>query len=437
MGFASTAAKIEHVLGAIVHRAQASGLPRPNLDRPEGADCLPEIHHIVILMMENHSFDNYLGTLGRGDGFRLDQEGQPLDTNPTKAGEQVRAFHLPTTQQVPHIPTQSWPASHQQYGSGRNDGFVASIEDSGFAGDPRLAMGYWDGQDLPFYSALARTFPLCDRWFGSCLGPTIPNRRFLISGTANGLTTDALTELLDDAPNGTILDSLSRHGISWANYHDSDELKLLSCLRFSRLKSKLQSMVQFTADVYPASLWRYLCHVRSMAHFYRHCAEGSLPSVSIVDPNYDETSEENPQDIRKGEAFAAKAINAVLASPAWPNTLLIWTYDEHGGYYDHVPPPAAPAPDNVAPRSDPQGRFDRLGFRVPAVLVSPYARPDYVSSVVHDHTSVLKLIQTKWNLPALTHRDAAADNLLDSLDLSSPPAFARPPTLPPPALALP
>jgi phospholipase C len=112
--------------------------------------------------------------------------------------------------------------------------------------------------------------------------------------------------------------------------------------------------------------------------------------------------------------------------------MLVWCYDEHGGYYDHVPPPAAPEPDDKAPEAPGPYRYDRLGFRVPAVIVSPFARPEYVSHVTHDHTSVLKLIERKWNLPPLTRRDAAADDLLDSLDLAAPPAFATPPTLAPP-----
>ncbi len=119
-----------------------------------------------------------------------------------------------------------------------------------------------------------------------------------------------------------------------------------------------------------------------------------------------------------GESFAAKVINAVMHSPNWSKTVLIWIYDEHGGYYDHVPPPAAVAPDDVAPRArcpaTSPSRFDRYGFRVPAAIVSPYARKDYVSHVVHDHTSVLSLVEHKFNLPALTYRDGAADNLLDS-----------------------
>jgi len=136
-----------------------------------------------------------------------------------------------------------------------------------------------------------------------------------------------------------------------------------------------------------------------------------------------------------GEAFAARIIEAALHGADWMGTLLVWCYDEHGGYYDHVPPPAAVEPDDRPPEAGGAFRYDRYGFRVPAVIVSPYARPDYVSHAVRDHTAILKLIQRKWNLPPLTARDRGADDLLDAIDLTSPPAFATPPDLPPAALA--
>jgi hypothetical protein len=140
-------------------------------------------------------------------------------------------------------------------------------------------------------------------------------------------------------------------------------------------------------------------------------------------------------DITVGESFAASVINAVMESPAWPKTVLIWCYDEHGGYYDHVAPPPAVRPDAIAPQlapGDAPGDFDRYGFRVPAAVVSPFARPNYVSHVVHDHTSILKLVESKWNLPAMTFRDANASDLLDCLDLRKQ-AFLVPPKLPAPA----
>jgi phospholipase C len=217
----------------------------------------------------------------------------------------------------------------------------------------------------------------------------------------------------------------------------------------------------FTADLYPLGLARAANHLHSIRRFFADAAAGTLPAFCIVDPDFSAFSEENPQDIRHGESFAAQVINAVMHGQGWPDTLLIWLYDEHGGYYDHVPPPPAEPPDDIdgrplrglprwlhaglrtvlrgyvtrAERQDAgPHRYDRYGFRVPAAIVSPYARPGYVSSQVFDHTSVLKLVEEKWNLPPLTRRDAAAAAPLDMLDFESPPAFLDPPALPEPAL---
>ena len=429
--------------------------PRPDPGRPAGVDCLPQIRHIVVLMMENHSYDNYLGMLERGDGLQRDEAGHVAASNEHPRGHAVAPHRLAVTTQVENRPSQSWETTHRQWGEGRNDGFVRSAAEQQGSADPSLAMGYWDDNSLPFYYGLARTFPVADRWFCSCLGPTFPNRRFLVAGTAHGLTSDALSECFDRPPNGTIFELLNRYHISWANYHPEPHPAhalrrilgvhgLRAGRRVRRAASALtaaddtnpKSFMQFTADAYPAGLLRYLGHVHKVERFYTAAAAGTLPALSIVDPDFRTNSEENPQDIQLGEAYAASIINAVLQSPAWMHTLLIWLYDEHGGYFDHVPPPKAVEPDDHLPRHGGQWRFDYYGFRVPAVIVSPYARAGYVSHVVHDHTSILKLIETKWNLPPLTRRDQHADNLLDSLDFKSPPAFAVPPELPPPALAV-
>jgi phospholipase C len=467
---------------------EATGpLPRPSL--PAGTDLLPQIRHIVVLMMENHSYDNYLGMLrGRGDGFPLGEDGAPEISNLGTGGESVRAHHLSATVQRPQVPSQSWHATHHQWGDGKCDGFVTStqtvVSAAGAAGAADVAaaaagMGYWSEDDLPFYYGLARTFPLADRWFSSCLGPTFPNRRFLIAGTAHGLIDDSPYDLLDYPPAGTIFDMLSRHSISWVNFHPAAagrsrvrcyahhkrrmaRRRLLSAGRsFPAVTKGVQKDLQFTADIFPLGIGRYMQHVRSNDQFFAAADNGTLPAFSIVDPDFSAYSEENPQDIRKGESFAAEVINRVLNGEGWRHTLLIWVYDEHGGYYDHVPPPPAVPPDDVQGRSlvgsptrlqavmrpvfpgmvkneanltaGPH-RYDRYGFRVPAVVVSPYARPDYVCSEVLDHTSVLKLVEQKWNLPALTARDAAAISPLDMLDLTGSPAFLEPPSLPEPSL---
>jgi phospholipase C len=336
-------------------------------------------------------------------------------------------------------------------------------------------MGYWTEEDLPFYASLARTFPLADRWFCSCLGPTFPNRRFLIAGTAHGLIDDLPFGMVDYPDAGTIFDSLAHHGISWANYHDIAKSKailkrslgrhglilmrylgLVAFKWFPPLMNAVKGNIQFTADLYPLGLARAAIHLKSLDQFFKDAEEGQLPAFSIVDPNFSKFSEEDPQDVQIGEGFAAEVINAVMKGKGWANTLLIWLYDEHGGYFDHVPPPEAPVPDDVKGRSllqlpgwlkallrplfgsyikeleaiDSGDRsYDHYGFRVPAVIVSPYARPNFVTSQVHDHTSILKLIERKWNLAPLTARDRAATDPLEALDFDSPPAFLIPPTL--------
>jgi phospholipase C len=453
-------------------------LPAP--DQPAGTDLLPQIKHIVVLMMENHSYDNYLGMLaGRGEGFPLGPDGEPEVSSTGAQGESVPAHHLDSTVQEEETPSQSWHATHLQWADGKLDGFVTATQQLAPDKDATRAMGYWTEHDLPFYYGLARTFPLADRWFSSCLGPTFPNRRFLISGTANGLIDDLPMNLADYPAHGTIFDQLSTHGISWTNYHPlaGGKTGLRSALRHRRamLQRRLRSLralnpsslaqlgkdMQFTGDIYPLGLARYMLHVRGTDQFFTDADQGTLPAFSVVDPDFKDYSEENPQDIQKGESFASEVIKRVMHGKGWADTLLIWLYDEHGGYYDHVPPPAAVEPDDVTGRSvfsrktwqhavarvlapgyvkqaqlldaGPK-RYDRYGFRVPAVIVSPYARRDYVTSQVFDHTSVLKLVEQKWNLPALTARDAAAIPPLDALDLEHPPAFAEPPDLPEPAL---
>lgn len=382
----------------------------PSAAVPPGTDVLPAIGHIVVLMKENHSFDNYFGMLGRGDGFSLDATGRPTNSNPDRDGNPVFVHHLSSPWQPWHGLDQHWNASHLQYNDGANDGFVRTT-------DSAVPMGYWTGQDLPFYYGLARTFPIGDRYFASCLAQTFPNRRFLQAGTARGLVSTRLPNPLEpNPPAGTIWDQLERHHVSWCNYFvELPEIAL-----------------------YPRVLLEHVGHAKPIEHFYDDCRSGQLPAVSLVTPDLFVISEGETQDIQLGEAFTDSVVDAVMHGPAWARTMLIIAYDEGGGYYDHVPPPASVPPDDVAPDievpPDQPGGYDRLGFRVPCIVVAPFAKADYVSHLVYDHTSILKTIQRKWNLPSLTRRDAAATDLLDFLDLIGAPAFLAPPQLPKPAL---
>lgn len=248
-------------------------------------------------------------------------------------------------------------------------------------------MGYWDGRLLPFYYSLASTFPLCDRWFCSLLGQTYPNRRYMTAATSAGMVDDVDAQLPATPANGTIFDRLDHFGISWRDYYHPTSLP--------------------TVDVWLDDPSARSSNVVPVHQFFADAAAGTLPGFSIVDPDFDHGSEEDPQDITVGEAFSAQVVDAVLHGPAWSTTVLVWTYDEHGGYYDHVPPPPALAPDAIAPLAPAGARgeraydgFRRYGFRVPAVVVCPFAKAGHVSHVIHDHTSILAMVSPCGSLAA-------------------------------------
>lgn len=397
-----------------ITRRKAGSLPHPAL--PAGKDTISEIDNVVILMLENRSFDHLLGAMGRGDGLTM--QGKTLElaenSNPDGKGHRIKAFHLPTDCRLEAVPSQSWNQTHHAYDSGKMDGFITN-------GSGPSAMGFYTSENVPFLWSLASTFPINDRFFASVMGPTFPNRRYLIAGTSNGLITDSLTGMIP--PNGTIFDTLDKYSISWKNYYTD----------FSTL------MLYSTPATKSASA-RF--HINQ---FYADAARGTLPAVSLVNPQFGlfgaagDTSEGEGQDIQYGDDFLGRVVNALMDGPKWAKTIFLLTYDEPGGYYDHVPPPAAVPPDSVAPQlapGDVRDGFDRFGLRVPMVLASPYAKSGYVSHAVADFTSFLAFIEAKWNLPALTDRDANAHNLLDMLNFANP-AFATPPALakPPPVPA--
>jgi phospholipase C len=422
------------------HVRAPDSLPDPS--RPAGTvnAALP-FDHLVVVMMENHSFDNLLGALPisgqpRARGLKFSSGGVALNSNPGPSGK-VRSYPFPSTAQGSGV-SQSWNATHQQIDGGKMDGFVRSTNSI-------QPMGYWTEEVLPFAYSLAKTFTLANRWFCSAPCQTYPNRRFLMAGTAYGnISTN--TESIKDPPppNGTIFDRMHAYGVSWRNY-------------FTDLPQ---------TAIIPSIIEKYPTNITPVAQFYADCATGNLPSVSFVDPEFGAVSEigsilkevpglealgakgettggdeEDPQDMSYGEDWAYTVMQAVMHSPAWPRTLLIYTYDEHGGYYDHVPPPSAIAPDSIPPQLGPEdvaGGYDIYGPRVPAVVVSPYSKPNAVTDVVHDHTSVLATIESKWNLPALTYRDANAKTVADFLNLNQA-AFLEPPTIaapPPPVEAV-
>ena len=289
---------------------QPGSRPHPGL--ATGTDTIPQIKHIVVLMMENHSYDNHLGMLGRAgaDGFTVGSNGRPTAANPYANGQIQHAFRMPTTCQLFGKPSQNWTDTHTQLDGGKLDGFVRS-------GSGPVSMGYWERADLPFYYSLASAFPIADHYFCSVLGQTFPNRRYLMAATSIGMINDTVPGLTDYPANGTIFDRLHDAGVTWKDY-----VEPLSPTP--------------TLALFPPLLVKYPSHLATTGDFFADAKAGTLPGFSLVEPNYVVSSEEEPQNIALGEQFAASVVNAVMSGPGWKNTLLIWTFDEHGGYYDHV-----------------------------------------------------------------------------------------------------
>jgi phospholipase C len=414
--------------------SMASGLrapgsrPFPHLPAGHPTPGLEKIEHVVVLMMENHSFDNVLGMVphevkGRAkvDGLTV-KGGRAQNSNPSSIapygieGPDVMAQLAASPCQGSSV-SQSWNASHTAWNNGANNGFVQS---SG-----TQAMWYWDRSFLPTTYSLAQYFPIGERYFCSVLAQTYPNRRFLFCGTSSGITATNGYTFDVPAANGTIFNQLLEHKISWLNYVTPSAGGALEGSPL--IVPEFAQSLQCTERMVPIS------------DFYSAAARGTLPAFSFLDPNYSVDSEENPQDIQAGERFVAQVVNALIHSRLWHKTALFITYDEHGGYYDHVPPPAAIAPDSIAPITTPvsltdpseplmPGGFNRYGFRVPLFVISPWARANYASRVVQDHTSILAFIERKWNLPALTFRDANAHPMTDYFDFKRP-TFAKAPKL--------
>jgi phospholipase C len=358
------------------------------------APAIP-IEHIVLIMQENRSFDHYFGKLTHG-GVTVAPEGV---TNPDPTGAMVSRFHLDTycVEDTSH----GWNPSHRQFNDGKNDGFVTSNSPLG-----ERAMGYYDETDLPVYYALARTFAISDAHFASVMGPTQPNRLYYYAATSFGTIANTIPPLND------------ARGRPYPN--------MFTRLDQAQVKWKVYSTNVASPAVFLAVLAEHFDDFVRVDQFHADAMAGTLPPVSIVEAAYglgvkgDEDDEHAPANVQLGQRFVASIVKSVMESPLWPKTALIFSYDEHGGYYDHVPPGKACIPDAIEPIGDSSRHFDHLGFRVPLIVVSPYARRGYVSHVVSDHSSVFRFMSVKWGLKALTARDANADALLDLFDFEHP-----------------
>jgi len=406
--------------------------PQPPLDQGP----LANIDHIVVLMMENRSFDHMLGYLSRDRG-RADIDGLRGGEMNTYQGKDYPSFLLPNTTFL-QSPDHSYEGVKRQIADGTRDGFVASFADllakhhPNADVDPGRIMGYHNAARVPVYDALAHEFLICHRWFSAHPGPTFCNRFYTLTGRLNR---DVFTEEFErDNFSGdafrpvatrTILDHLTEAGVDWRYYEHR------YCF--------LRLFAQYTTDDH------FIVDADDPVKGFFACAQaGTLPPVSFIDPNFiDEPDGQDnddgaPADITAGQNLIGRVVNAVMQGMKWQNTLLIITYDEHGGFYDHVNPldsryrEKAEAVSNAGHKSG-EGHY---GLRVPTFVISPWVDQGKVSDVVFDHTSIAKTIARRFmsaNPPDLGERVAAANDL--SMVLRSSPRQDIPSIPVPPAPA--
>jgi len=464
-------------VGAILSAAPASGLA--------------SIKHIVFMVQEHSSLDNHLGALRdywakngypdqSFDGlpqFNPTSGAAPLyappPTNPGcnpafpppndcvyDANNAVSSFHLKTVCTENASP--SWNESHVDWNfhdqlgltpPAALDGFVFSAAHDARNYSPPFidvngvrAMGYFDGNDLNYYYFMASNFATSDRWFHPLMSRTGANREFVIAATSQGRVypngTDANDSSLLTAP--IIFEELQNAGITWKIYVDPTDSGCsgppydLTCLL-------TQAYVPF---VFGQSIpTKYPQNLGTMTDYFADLQNGTLPQVAIIEPatpagldEHASSYDASPTNVQLGANYVASIINALMQSPVWTDSVFIFTYDEFGGLYDHVAPQPTVSPDGIKPldllpgdvcsnATGPTCDFTYTGYRVPLLVISPFTKKNYVSHTIADTTAILKLIETRFNLPALTKRDAVQPDMTEFFDFKNPP-WLKPPTPP-------
>jgi phospholipase C len=364
----------------------AGAVPQPRATPPP-PPASSGIENIVVVCMENRSFDHFLGWVPRANGRQaglsyLDDTGVSHDTH-----------HLDSwTGCGFNDPDHSYSGGRRQLNGGALDGFRRGRNDD-------YALGYYTHDDLATTAQLVDNFTICDQWFCSIMAPTFPNRFYTHSASTDRISNELVQCFLP-----TIWDRLAAAGVS-ASYYYSD--------------------VPFLA-IYGG---QYSPIIKPVNAFFMQAAAGVLPAYSYIDPAFFDAAQNDDHphtDIRRGQNFVGRIVQALLQSPQWSSTVLIITYDEWGGFFDHVLPPRRPD-DVETPGDDPANPdHSQAGFRVPTFIVSPFARRRGVATRPFDHSSILKLVEWRFGLKPLTRRDRAANNPAGILD------FSRPNLVPPP-----
>lgn len=396
---------------------------------PTPTPTITSVNHIVIMVQENRSFDEYFGSAlnaYRGKlGFSQEIDGTPANVS-LKTWDHtpnVSPFHminvcsedLSGSWQEAHadedLENQDHPASPPPM-----DGFASmaggfAAHTSGYTDTAgKRAMGFYTDQDLPFYYWAATQFATSDRFFSPALTRTQPNRMYLLAATSQGrafpptsgepaITAKTIFELLQD------------NNITWKVYVTNG---------WAPGKTGATYMNYF-GNFTP----KHVDHFVDAKTFATDAQSGNLPQVSLIESGYDSGQDEHPlNSVQVGAAFAMSFVTAVMNGPSWKDSIFFLTFDEGGGFYDHVPPAAAVSPDGIKPidipPNDPQGDFVQTGFRVPVMIISPFAKAHFVSHTSMDYTAMLKFIETRFNLPSLNNRDAAQPDMTEFFDWTAP-----------------
>ncbi len=369
---------------------------------PGEVQAATPIQHLVVLLQENHSFDNYFGTYPGADGYPAGTQ-MPIDPANPGAGY-VTPWHIgnSTITDLSH----SAATYHDQYDNGKMDGFVSALNNRNQ--DGRLTMGYYDREDIPYYWNLADNYVLFDQFFSSAKDGSFANHMYWVAAippvTQKG---QKLSDMLANVP--TIFDRLQAAGVSWKFYVQNYDPTLTyrnlgtSGNRASQvIWVPLLNIDRFIDDPTLSS------HIVDLSQYYVDLQNGTLPSVAYVIPSG--ASEHPPSSLKSGQTFVKTLIQELMRSSAWNSSAFLLAYDDWGGWYDHVLPP----------------QVDQYGYgpRVPAILVSPYAKKGYIDNTTLDFTSILKFIEQNWGVASLAQRDAQANNFLSAFDFSQAPRSA-------------
>jgi phospholipase C len=339
----------------------------------EPAELLAHIETIIVLCMENRSFDHYLGSLRLLEG-RADVDGLTgTESNATAANVAVPVHLLEDF--TPADPPHGWDACHAQWNNGANDGFVREHAGASEAD----VMGYHVRAQLPVTYALADAGVVCNRWHAACLGPTWPNRFYLHGATSRGMQSN-----LPVLGFRSIFDRLAAKGVKGTNY--------------------------FSDVAWATGGYAKLTGLATIERFFEDAAAGTLPPFAIVDPSFagGGANDDHPDhDIQLGQALIASVAAAIAQSPQWNRCLLVVTYDEHGGFFDHVAPP---------PTIDDDADFRQLGFRVPTLVIGPTVRRGCAIDDLFEHSSVVATATRRWGLDPLNARAEAVNDLSRCID---------------------